>query len=255
MELLDPRKRKIGINDADEAEGETAALAAAEAGSGEDQPEADAAAAGAEALDEQSGSQADMLQTQQALESRIAELERQAAAYRQILDQMGLHAQLLTRKSDDDAFLQSMRERYDKDPVDAVNAMIKKSEGEIWQAVERHIERAFRDHRQFKMLLQDFLDDPKNAGLKPHGRLIEHLIRDKGVRPDALGELIRQVEATSGARSRLRTAAAKEIRNRAAVETGGDMGEPVDKDKELDRVIKQAKTLDELFAGLRSIKI
>jgi hypothetical protein len=256
LELLGPKKRRTAMDEAGEAERTAAGLA------GADIPAAEAGSPGAVPSDAAEGPESDVvapetdvLRTQQVLESRIEELERQAGAYRQVLEEMGLHAQLLTRKADDDAFLQSMRQRFEKDPVDAVNTMIRKSEGEIWQAVEKRIDRSFRDHRQFKMLLHEFLDDPKNTGLKPHARLIEHLIRDKGVRPDALGDLIRQVEASSGARSRLRAAAAQEIRNRAAVETGGEMGEPVDRDKDLDRVIKQAKTLDELFAGLRSIKI
>jgi hypothetical protein len=254
LELLGPKKRRTGIDEGGEAARNATGLTDADMAAGEEENQGNAQPdPGAEQQGEVAAPQGD--DVVQALEGRIAELERQAATYRQVLDEMGLHAQLLTRKSDDDTFLRAMRERFDKDPVDAINTMIRKSEAEIWQAVEKRIERAFRDHRHFKLLLQEFLDDPKNAGLKPHGRLIEHLIRDKGVRPDAIGELIRQVEATSGARSRLRAAAAKEIRNRAAVETGGEMGEPVDKDKELDRVIKQAKTLDELFAGLRSVKI
>lgn len=256
LELLDLRKRRTGIADGNEAARSATDLTDAamegadEASPGDVQLDAEAGPQG-----EDAPPQADMAAAQQALESRIADLERQAATYRQMLEQMGLHTQLLTRKTDDDAFLKSMRERFEKDPVDAINTMIRKSESEIWQAVEKRIDRAFRDHRHFKLLLQEFLDDPKNSGLKPHTRLIEHLIRDKGVRPDAIGELIRQVESTNGARSRMRAAAAQEIRNRAAVETGGEMGEPVDRDKDLDRVIKQAKTLDELFAGLRSIKI
>lgn len=249
MELLDPKERKF----AHDAEDDATDLELEDAESAAEEPLEDenSAPESGEPVEE-TAPQAELLQI---LERRIAELEQQAAAYRQILDKMGLHAELLTRKADDDVFTQSVRQQYEKDPVAAINTMINKAQAEVWQAVEKHIERAFRDRRQFKMVLQEFLADPKNAGLKTHERFIEHLLLDKGVHPRDLGDLIRQVEATSGARSRLRAAAAKEVRNRAAVETGGEMGEPVDKDKEVDRLIKQSKTLDELFAGLRSLKI
>jgi len=250
MELLDPKKRKIGHDGEDEAEAYATDLAAEE----EDVSAAEELASVPASTEpvEEAAPQEDLLQ---ALEGRIGELEQQTASYRQMLDKMGLHAQLLTRKADDDAFMQSFRRQYEKDPVEAINTIVRKAQAEVWEAVERHIDCAFRDHRQFKMLLQEFLEDPKNAGLRSHERTIEHLIRDKGVDPKDLGELMRQVEAHSGAKSRLRAAAAKEIRNRSAVETGGEMGEPVDRDKEVDRLIKQSKTLDELFAGLRSLKI
>ena len=45
------------------------------------------------------------------------------------------------------------------------------------------------------------------------------------------------------------------MRNRAAVESGGEINEPVDKDKEFYRLMKKAKTLDEMFAALRKTKL
>lgn len=200
-------------------------------------------------------SQAELLSAYKSIEARIAAMEAEAANYRRMIERTGLDAQMARRKTDDEAFLQSIRSQYETDPLSAVNKMVERAQAEIWQSVEARIERAFREHRHFKMLLQEFLDDPKNEGLKKHGRLVEHLMMDRGVRPEDVGAFIRDIEANSAQKSRLRAAAAKTIRNQAAVETGGEMGEPVDKDKDLDKVIKNAKTLDDLFAGLRTIKM
>ncbi len=45
------------------------------------------------------------------------------------------------------------------------------------------------------------------------------------------------------------------MRNRAAVESEGEIGEPQDADRKLNQVIKKAKNLDEMFAGLRKLKL
>ena len=73
--------------------------------------------------------------------------------------------------------------------------------------------------------------------------------------PDQVVELFRGIEAKQQGDKKLRSAAAREIRNRAAVESGGDTGEPVDNVKEFDRLIKKAKNLDDMFKVLRKVKI
>lgn len=254
-ELLEGKKAKPGNEAIDETNAEQADLEASDSGAPEDAAtEVDPESPAAEP-DGESPSRAELLNAYKSIESRIAAMEAEAANYRRMLEQTGLDTQMLRRKADDDAFLQSLRSQYEADPLSAINKLVERSQGQLWQMVQTRIDRAFRENRQFKMLLQKFLDDPKNMDLKQHERYVEHLIRDRGVRPDEVAAMIRQIGADSSQKSRLRAAAAKEIRNQAAVETGSEMGEPVDKDKALDGVIKRAKTLDDLFAGLRKIKI
>jgi len=248
---LGPGSQTEGPNDAEQADLETENSGTPEEAAAAEQ---EVEPAGAQ-LDGEVAPQEELLNAYRSLEVRIAAMEAEAANYRRMIERTGLDAQLLRKKSDDEAFLQSIRSKYEADPVSAVNKLVERAQAEIWQAVEGRIERAFKDHREFKMGLQQFLDDPKNGGLKGHERLVEHLIRDKGVPPEQVAGIVKQIEADITRKSRLRAAAAKTIRNQAAVETGGEMGEPVDKDKELDRVIKKAKTLDDLFAGLRGVKI
>jgi hypothetical protein len=255
-ELMEKAKLRPGQEAGDESVPEQADLEAANSGAPEE-----AATAGQDAeppvapADSESSSQEELLNAYRSLEERIAAMEAEAANYRRMIERTGLDAQMLRRKADDEVFMQSIRSQYETDPLSAISKLAEHSQMELWQMMEARLGRAFREHRQFKLLLQKFLEDPKNEGLKNHGRLVEHLMIDRGVRPEDVGAIIRDIEANSTQKSRLRAAAAKTVRNQAAVETGGEMGEPVDKDKDVDRVIKNAKTLDDLFAGLRRIKI
>jgi len=255
-ELLERARLKPGQEAVDENVAEQDDLEAAISGASDHAAESEELAQPAAALAEgEVASQEELLSGYRALEERIATMEAEAENYRRMIEQTGLDAQVLRRKADDEAFLQSLRSQYEKDPLAAINKLVERSQMELWQMVEGRIDRAFREYRHFKLLLQRFLDDPKNEGLKKHGRLVEHLMIDRGVQPEDVEAIIRDIEANSTQKSRLRAVAAKTVRNQAAVETGGEMGEPVDKDKELDRVISGAKTLDDLFAGLRKIKI
>lgn len=189
------------------------------------------------------------------LEARIAAMERQAEEYRAVLEKMGLDTRILRQKADVDGFLQQMRESFEKDPVGTVNKMVNRTAHELWEAVENRIRGAFNEHRAFKRLLEEFLGDPQNAGLRPYERQLEVLLRDRGMNlPDAV-KLLREVHGTAGKNSRLRSQAAREIRNRSVVETGGEVGEPIDDDRELERVLKRSKSLDDMFDGLRKLKL
>ncbi len=202
-----------------------------------------------------SGTGEDLLASYRNLEARIAAMERQAEEYRTVLEKMGLDTRILRQKADVDGFLQQMRESFEKDPVSTVNKMVNRTAHELWEAVENRIGEAFNEHRAFKRLLEEFLRDPQNAGLRPYERQLEALIRDRGMNLPEAVKLLREVHGTAGKNSRLRSEAAREIRNRSAVETGGEVGEPVDDDRELERVLKKSKSLDDMFDGLRNLKL
>lgn len=202
-----------------------------------------------------SGAGEDLLASYRNLEARIGAMERQAEEYRAVLEKMGLDTRMLRQKADVDGFLLQMRESFDKDPVATVNKMVNRTAHELWEAMENRISDAINEHRAFKRLLEDFLNDPQNAGLRPYERELEALIRDRGMYLPEAAKLLREVHGKAGRNSRLRSEAAREIRNRSAVETGGEVGEPIDDDKELDRVLKKSKSLDEMFDGLRKLKL
>ncbi len=194
------------------------------------------------------------MQAYRAAESKVQEKAREAEEYRRILDQMGHNAGLLLRQADEEAFMREIRESFQKDPVAATAMMIRKFQEGSQQDVEARIAEAVRDQGDFRRLFDEFLNDPANSRLRPYDKELEFLIRSKGFYPDEAADLLRSIENKRDLASRRRSAAAREVRTRAAVESGGEITEPVDSDKEFYRQMKKAKTLDEMFAALRKTK-
>ena len=150
--------------------------------------------------------------------------------------------------------MREIRESFQKDPVAATAMMIRKFQEGSQQDVEARIAEAVRDQGDFRRLFDEFLNDPANSRLRPYDKELEFLIRSKGFYPDEAADLLRSIENKRDLASRRRSAAAREVRTRAAVESGGEITEPVDSDKEFYRQMKKAKTLDEMFAALRKTK-
>jgi hypothetical protein len=196
----------------------------------------------------------ELMQAYKTAESRMLGKAREAEEYRRMLDHMGHEAGLVLRQAQEEAFIQEMRESFQKDPVAATAMMIKKFQEGSQEDVEARIAEAVQDRADFRRLFEEFLNDPANSRLRPYEQELEYLIRGKGFFPDEAAELLRSVESKLELKTKRRSAAAKEVRNRAAVESGGEINEPVDNDKEFYRLMKKAKTLDEMFAALRKTK-
>jgi hypothetical protein len=196
----------------------------------------------------------ELLRAYETAESRTLEKTREAEEYRRILNQMGHDAGLLLRRADEEAFVREMRESFQKDPVAATAMMIKKFQEGSRQDIEARIEEAVRDQGEFRRLFEEFLSDPANSRLRPYERELEYLIRSKGFYPNEATDLLASIENKRDLAVKRRSIAAKEVRNRAAVESGSEVNEPVDRDKEFYRLMKNAKTLDEMFKVLRKGK-
>ena len=102
--------------------------------------------------------------------------------------------------------------------------------------------------------MDEFLDHPSNSGLRSYRNELEFLIRERRLFPDEAADLVRSIHAKRNTSARRRSDAADDIRTRSAVESGGDISQPADRDQQFYKVMKKAKTLDEMFAGLRKMK-
>lgn len=199
--------------------------------------------------------QENLKQAYEAAAHQLAEKSQEADQYRNILEELGADAKNLRRMADEEEFLKAVRKSYETDPVDAFRMMVTRGQKELWDAVEERIDQAFREESEFKKRFEDFLNEPSNALLKPYEQEMEFLIRNKGLTPNESADLIRKIAEKRELAGRLRSAAAREIRNRSAVETGGEVGEPMDRDKEFLKIIKKAKTLDDMFSSLRKAPV
>lgn len=197
----------------------------------------------------------ELLGAYQNLQGLLEHKTREAQELGQLLDNLSHHAGAAVKAQQDDAFLAQVREIYDQDPVHAIALMMRKSQEDTLNDFDARQQGLVRQQQDVKRFMDDMLSHPSYSGLKPHANELAFLIHEHGVAPHTAAEIIRNVEAKSGTGATRRSDAAKAIRNRSMVESPGEVGEPVDKDHEFDKVLKKAKTLDEMFAGLRRLKL
>ncbi|MEW6113785.1 MAG: hypothetical protein AB1664_16760, partial [Thermodesulfobacteriota bacterium] len=143
---------------------------------------------------------------------------------------------------------------YKQDPIGATAMMVERSKQEALQEMSWRLNQAIKEQRGFDRFMRDFLEDPAHTHLKPYEQQLELLILEKGLSPQEAADVIQRLERSWEDTNKRRFQAAKEIRNRSTVESGGEVSTPVDRDAEFDRVIKKAKTLDDMFAGLNKLK-
>jgi hypothetical protein len=185
----------------------------------------------------------------------LQEKTNEANRHRRDLEGMGNHGRLLAQQANDEVFTRQIRDYYDKDPFAATDAMIQKAQQDLIAFMEMKMAQTFHQEIHFGRALDDFLSDPANARLRPYAEELEYLIREKGLSSQEVAALLHNLEDKRESLAKKRSAAAKEVRNRAAVESEGEVGEPLDTERQLNHVIKKSKTLDEMFAGLRRLKL
>ena len=200
------------------------------------------------------GSEQELFEAYKLTNQRAAEKAGEAANYKRMLDQLGHDTRRLLRQADEDAFIKDMRQSFEKDPVAAISNMIGKAQQETLSAIDARMSRSVNEQQEFGRLMDQFLDHPSNSGLRSYRNELEFLIRERRLFPDEAADLIRSVHTKRNTSARRRSDAADDIRTRSSVESGGDNSQTMDRDQQLYKIMKKAKTLDEMFAGLRKMK-
>ncbi len=206
-------------------------------------------------------SQEDLLNAYANLEQMIG---AERSAYRDVRGRLeGLEDVLRTQqlRESDEVFSEQLREQFDKDPLETMQMMILESKKQHWDAMEQRLSgfsEAFQQSQAGNVgaqSLKEVLDDPRHAGLRPYAGQLEHLVTERGMRPDEAFDLLHSVEDSLIANFDRRTAAARDVRNSSTVESVGGSDDAGNSDGDLDRVLKKSKTLDEMFDGLSRIKL
>ena len=218
----------------------------------EDEPKLDARPEGKPRED--FGSEQELLEKYKLADQRALEKAAEAANYKRMLDKLGHDTRRLLQQADDEAFIKEFRDSYAKDPVAAITKMIGRVQQETLSAVEARMGGSINFQQEFGRLMDEFLDHPSNSGLRTYRNELEFLIRERRLFPDEAADLIRSIHTKRNTSAKRRSDAADDIRTRSAVESGGDTGQPTDRDQQLYKMMKKAKTLDEMFAGLRKMK-
>jgi hypothetical protein len=142
---------------------------------------------------------------------------------------------------------------YQHDPLGATDAMLKRFQDNVFQEMERRLSAAEHHNRHMDDAMSALADDPDYSGLSPFREELEHLVRGRGLQPQEAADLINQVRRKNEKAAKRVSSMAKEVRNRAMVESEGEVGEPPDMDREFNNVIKKSKNLNQMFAGFRKI--
>jgi hypothetical protein len=205
--------------------------------------------------DESVPSRQELLESYMRARQLMAEKTQELETMRTRLDAMGEGARNPHQRSDDAALAREIQEAYKKDPVATTAMLIQQAQMDAMHSMEARVHQILDRQRNFGRLMNEFINDPLNSALKPYQQEFEFLILEKGLSPAEAANLIRRVQNGNERASQKRSAAAKAIRNRSAVETGSDPDKPADKEREFNRALKSSKTLDEMFSRLRKINV
>ena len=153
----------------------------------------------------------------------------------------------------EDQSSEHIRELFKRDPVAAFQAMIEKTASEIREQIESSVLKRIENQLEFSGIIGDFLDMPENRSLRPYNNELTGLVRDRGMKLNEAAEILHSIISKHDGVSSRRSAIAEDVRKRSHVETGSQHSNPLNKDAEFDRLMKKAKNLDEMFAGLSKL--
>jgi hypothetical protein len=189
----------------------------------------------------------------------LAAKSDEADELREQLEQMGVETGRILKATQDEAVMRNAQATYQHDPMAATFMLVEHAKKEILEtvldAVESRIDEVMANERNFERFLGEFLRAPGNEYLQPYEHEIEYLVLEKGMAPHEAAEMIRTIESRGMANSQRRAAAAQQIRDASMVESGGDVSSTMGPDADLDRVLKKAKTVDEMFQGLNKLRV
>jgi hypothetical protein len=129
--------------------------------------------------------------------------------------------------------------------------LVGKARDDLARLMDEKIYEAFGAREQFNRLMDDFLDDPSNNSLKGFRDELEFLIRDRGIEPKQAAGFLKTIESKTRKSATRKSEALREVRTRSMTESGGQPLQTGDPDRELTRALRQAKSLDDMFAALK----
>ncbi len=185
--------------------------------------------------------------------SLISRQSHEIELLRGMLDDLLAKNQTLAQNSDDESFMRDVRAMYHQDPLGATDAMLKRFQDNVFQEMERRLHDAVNHNRHIEDSMSSLADDPNYSGLKPFREELEHLVRARGLNPREAADLINQVRRKNENAAKKISSMAKEVRNRSMVESEGEVGEPLNMEREFNNVVKKSKNLNQMFAGFRKM--
>lgn len=173
--------------------------------------------------------------------------------HRELLELLGADTWTKKRQADEQAFLQDMRETFEKDPAKATSTIIMKAQEQLWQAFENRLNEEARQKAAFDRLMNQLSTTPEKASISNFRDEMEFLIRNKGMEPSESIGLIEKIASKFSDINDRKRAVIKKMRSESQLESSQNSNSRNDPDREFTRLMSQARNLDEMFANLRKI--
>ncbi len=189
-------------------------------------------------------------QAQELLAAKVREVEELTS----LIGQMEQRGQALSQYTEDEAFFDELRRMFAQDPLAATSLMVQRAKAEIMEQMGSYVHGVLGEHRTYGRLMKKFIEHPDYSFLRPYQEQLEFLVEDLGLRPEHAADFIKSIRARHETDSAKRSAAARNARNRAVLEGGGEVDAAIAEDDEFDKALKNSKTLDEMFSRLNKLR-
>ncbi len=186
---------------------------------------------------------------QEELEKNRKEMESQ----RDLLQLLGADTWSKKQQADELAFVQNMRETFEKDPAQATSTMIRKAQEQLWQAFENRLNEEVRQKSALDSIMSRFSSDPAKARISNFRDEIEFLIRARGMDPEESVGLVQKIAEKFDEIGDRKKTALKKMRAESQFESSQNPAPTNDPDREFNKLMSQSKSLDEMFANLRKL--
>jgi len=172
------------------------------------------------------------------------------------LEQLGASAAgRMNNMAEEDALMREFQEIFQRDPARAVMLLVGKAKNDTLQQVEAGVMRLMKEQKNLSRAMEQFFGDPANSQLKPFREELEFLIEEGNFPPGLAAAFVQSIAKRHDESAAKRSAAARAVRNRAAVESDGEVGEPPESDRAFEKVLKKSRTLEDMFAGLSKLRM
>lgn len=173
--------------------------------------------------------------------------------HRELLELLGADTWTKKRQADEDAFLNDMRETFEKDPAKAASMMIRKAQDQLWQAFESRLNEEAMQKTTLDRLMDRVSQNPETSSINNFRDEIEFLVRNKNMDPTESIELVGKMASKFKSMNDRKQAAINRMRSESQFESSQNSSRN-DPDQEFSRLMSQARNLDEMFSNLRKIR-
>ncbi len=159
----------------------------------------------------------------------------------------------LDQMVEDDFFMRNVRALYQHDPLAATELMMRKFRDETMERIESGIVERIHRLNQTESDLERLILNHDAVAMAPFKSELKTLL-NRGFTPNEAANLIQSL-TDSHLKSKTRTqSAAKRVRRQSVMEMGSEPTDQRDRDQAFNLMLKNSRSLEDIFDGLRKLE-